>query len=186
MSENYDEETGEVYDIDEFVGFANTPLKDDKGYIKAKLVKIDKKLILSSKKRTSRDLADDITQKAFKFIFEVVGTKENITMSILTGTNIRPDKVHVKAKGRGKTKEQPEYNKLTELLLRLKIATIEEISSFDNKKTDEILKRMREANTNHIFIKSKLQIQEDGEFETLNPRTIEKIKSFEFKNSQNN
>ena len=127
MTNNYDEETGEVYDLDEYVSFANTPLKDDKGCIKAKLVKIDKKLILSSKKRTNRDLADDITQKAFKFVFEVVGTKENITMSLLTGTNIRPDKVHVKAKGRGKTKEQPEYNKLTELLLRLNVFTIEEL-----------------------------------------------------------
>ena len=71
MSENYNEETGEVYDLDEYVSFANTPLKDDKGYIKAKLVKIDRKLLISSKKRTSRDLADDVTQKAFKFIFEV-------------------------------------------------------------------------------------------------------------------
>ena len=95
MSENYDEETGEVYDLDEYVSFANTPLKDDKGYIKAKLVKIDRKLLISSKKRTSRDLADDVTQKAFKFIFEVVGTKENITMSILTGTNIKIGRAHV-------------------------------------------------------------------------------------------
>ena len=54
MSENYDEETGEVYDLDEYVSFANTPLKDDKGYIKAKLVKIDRKLLISSKKRTSK------------------------------------------------------------------------------------------------------------------------------------
>ena len=46
MSANYDEETGEVYDLDEYVSFANTPLKDDKGYIKAKLVKID--IILST------------------------------------------------------------------------------------------------------------------------------------------
>ena len=107
-------------------------------------------------------------------------------MNIRTGTLISPEKSHIKAKGRGKTKEQPEYNKLTELLLRLKIATIEEIASFDNKKTDEILERMREANNNHIFIKSKLQIQEDGEFETLNPRTIEKINYFEFKSTQNN
>ena len=30
MSENYNEETGEVYDLDEYVSFANTPLKDDK------------------------------------------------------------------------------------------------------------------------------------------------------------
>ena len=44
MSENYNEETGEIYDLDEYVSFANTPLKDDKGYIKAKLVKIDRKL----------------------------------------------------------------------------------------------------------------------------------------------
>ena len=75
MSNNYDEETGEVYDIDEFLTFANTPLKDDKGYVKGKLVKIDRVLINSSQKRTTRFLSDDITQKAFKFIFEIVGSK---------------------------------------------------------------------------------------------------------------
>ena len=48
-------------------------------------------------------------------------------MNVRTGTLISPEKTHIKAKGRGKTKEQPEYNKLTEILLRLKICTIEEI-----------------------------------------------------------
>jgi len=179
MSKNYDEETGEIYDLDEYVSFANTPLKDDKGYIKAKLVKIDRKLLISSKKRTSRDLADDITQKAFKFIFDVVGTKENITMSILTGTNIRPDKVHIKAKGRGKTKEQPEYNKLTELLIRLNVFTIEELDKRDElvlNKTSNFIKNISEK---PIYIKAKLEIQNnETSFENLNIKSIEIIPSF--------
>ena len=179
MSENYDEETGEVYDLDEYVSFANTPLKDDKGYIKAKLVKIDRKLLISSKKRTSRDLADDVTQKAFKFIFEVVGTKENITMSILTGTNIRPDKVHVKAKGRGKTKEQPEYNKLTELLLRLKVFTVEELEKRDEIILNKISNFIKNISEKPIYIKAKLETQNnETTFETLNIKSIEVIPSF--------
>ena len=179
MSENFDEETGEVYDFDEDVSFANTPLKDDKGYIKAKLVKIDKRYINTTKTRTIRDLADDVTQKAFRFIFEVVGNKENITMSILTGTNIRPDKVHVKAKGRGKTKEQPEYNKLTELLLRLKVFTVEELEKRDEivlNKTSNLIKTISEK---PICIKAKLEIQNnETTFENLNIKSIEVISNF--------
>jgi len=181
MSENYDNETGEIIDVDfdDYLGFANTPLKDDKGYIKAKLTKIEKKLTISSKNRTSRDLADDITQKCFKFIFDVVGNKENITMSILTGTNIRPDKVHVKAKGRGKTKEQPEYNKLTELLLRLKVFNVEELEKRDEivlKKTSDLIKNISQK---PICVKAKLEIQNnDTTFETINIKSIEVIPSF--------
>lgn len=185
---DYDNETGEIFNLDSSkLGFANLPIKDNEGFVRGKLTEISYKTFISKEKRTKKSLEDDKTYNAFVFNFEIESTGDKpIKMNIRTGTLISPEKSHIKAKGRGKTKEQPEYNKLTELLLRLKIATIEEISSFDNKKTDEILKRMREANSNHIFIKSKLQIQEDGEFETLNPRTIEKINSFEFKNSQNN
>ena len=179
MNKNYDEETGEVYDLDEYVAFANTPSKDDKGYVKAKLIKIEKKTTISSKKRTSRDLADDITQKCFKFIFEVVGTKENITMSILTGTNIRPDKVYVKAKGRGKTKEQPEYNKLTELLLRLNVFTVDELEKRDEivlSKTSNLIKTINEK---PIYIQGKLEIQNnETTFETINIKSIEVIPAF--------
>jgi hypothetical protein len=181
MSENYDNETGEIIDVDfdDYLGFANTPLKDDKSYIKAKLTKIEKKLTINSKNRTSRDLADDITQKCFKFVFDVIGNKENITMSILTGTNIRPDKVHVKAKGRGKTKEQPEYNKLTELLLRLNVFTIEELNKRDEivlNKTSNLIKNIGEK---PIYIKAKLEIQNnDTTFETINIKSIEIIPNF--------
>jgi hypothetical protein len=165
-------------DYDDYLGFANSPLKDDKGYIKAKLVKIDKTLTISSNNRTTKDLADDITQKCFKFVFDVVGTKENITMSILTGTNIRPDKVYIKAKGRGKNKEQPEYNKLTELLLRLNVFTIEELEKRDEtvlSKTTNLIKTIKE---NPICIKAKLDIQNnDTTFETLNIKSIEIITS---------
>jgi len=179
MTKDYDEETGEVYDLDEYVSFANTPLKDDKGYIKAKLVKIEKRQMISSKKRTSRDLADDITQKCFKFIFDVVGNKEIITMSILTGTNIRPDKVHVKAKGRGKSKEQPEYNKLTELLLRLNVFSIDELEKRDEvvlSKTSNLIKTINEK---PIYLKGKLEIQNnETTFETLNIKSIEVIPAF--------
>ncbi len=179
MTKNYDEETGEIYDLDEYVSFANTPLKDDKGYIKAKLVKIDRKLLISSKKRTSRDLADDVTQKAFKFIFDVVGTKENITMSILTGTNIRPDKVHVKAKGRGKTKEQPEYNKLTELLLRLNVFTIDELKRRDELVLNKTADFIKNIEKNNIYIKSRLEMQNnDTSFTSLYIKSIELIPKF--------
>jgi len=179
MNKDYDEETGEVFDLDEFVSFANTPLKDELGYVKAKLIKIERKLLLSSKKRTSKDLSDDVTQKAFKFVFNVVGSRENIIMSLLTGTNIRPDKVYVKSKGRGKTKEQPEYNKLTELLLRLNVFNVEELEKRDEvvlNKTTNLIKNIGE---NPIYIKAKLEIQNnESTFETLNIKSIEIIPKF--------
>lgn len=185
---DYDNEASGIFNLDSSkLSFANLPIKDNDGFVRGKLTEISYKNFISKEKRTNKNLEDDKTYNAFVFNFEIESTGDKpIKMNIRTGTLISPEKSHIKAKGRGKNKEQPEYNKLTELLLRLKIATIEEIASFDNKKTDEILKRMREANNNHIFIKSKLQIQEDGEFETLNPRTIEKINSFEFKSTQNN
>jgi hypothetical protein len=179
MSENYDEETGEVYDLDEYVSFANTPVKDEERYIKAKLISIDKKQFIDRKKRTSKDLADDITKIAFKFLFHVVGTNGFISMSILTGTNISPDKTYIKAKGRGKEKEIPEYNKLTELLLRLKIFNIDELNKRDEtvlKKTSNIIKTINE---NPIFIKAKLEMQDnESNYSTLNIKSIEVIPSF--------
>ena len=179
MSNNYDEETGEVYDIDEFLTFANTPLKDDKGYVKGKLVKIDRVLINSSQKRTTRFLSDDVTQKAFKFIFEIVGSKENIKMTILTGTNVSPDIKHIKAQGRGKNKEQPEYNKLTELLLRLNVFNIDELKRRDELVLNKTADFIKNIEKNNIYIKSKLEMQNnDTSFTSLYIKSIEVIPAF--------
>ena len=100
-------------------------------------------------------------------------------MSILTGTNISPDKTYIKAKGRGKEKEIPEYNKLTELLLRLKIFNIDELNKRDEtvlKKTSNIIKTINE---NPIFVKAKLEMQDnESNYSTLNIKSIEVIPSF--------
>ncbi len=181
MNKKNNDEINDFIDVDydDYLSFANSPLKDDKGYIKAKLIKIDKTQTISRQNRTTRDLADDITQKCFKFIFDVVGTKENITMSILTGTNIRPDKVYIKAKGRGKTKEQPEYNKLTELLLRLNIFTVDELEKRDESVLSKTANLIKAIKDNPIYIKAKLEIQNnETTFETLNIKSIEVIPSF--------
>jgi len=186
---DYDEETGELYNLGEFdLGFANTPLKDENGFVRGKLVAISKKTFISKEKRTMKSLEDDKTYQTFVFEFLIESTGDKpIKMNVLTGTLISPKKVYIKAKGRGKTKEQPEYNKLTELLLRLKLTTIEEIESYNNDITKQIIKRMNDVFKNHIHLKSKLQIQEDVEnLETLNNRTIEKIPPFEFKNLSSN
>ena len=100
-------------------------------------------------------------------------------MTILTGTNVSPDIKHIKAQGRGKNKEQPEYNKLTELLLRLKVFTVEELEKRDEivlKKTSDLIKNI---NQKPICVKAKLEIQNnDTTFETINIKSIEVIPSF--------
>ena len=84
-----------------------------------------------------------------------------------------------KAKGRGKTKEQPEYNKLTELLLRLNVFTIEELDKRDEivlNKTSNFVKTISEK---PVYIKAKLEIQNnETSFETLNIKSIEIIPKF--------
>ena len=184
MSE-YDDETGEIYNLSDLnLCFANIPIKDENDFVRGQLNKISLQKFAKKIKRTQRDLADDMTYDAFVFEFFIESTGDKpIKMKILTGTIMSSKKTYIKAKGRGKTKEEAEYSKLTELLLRLKLATIEEISSYDNEVKKEIVKRMNEVVKKPIHFKSKLKIQEDMEnLETLNERTIETIKPFEFKN----
>ena len=182
---DYNEETGELYNFNDLdLGFANRPLKDENGFVRGQLIEISNKTFISKEKRTIKSLEDDKTYKAFVFDFLIESTGDKpIKMNVRTGTLISPEKTHIKAKGRGKTKEQPEYNKLTEILLRLKICTIEEIQKNNLDILKEIRERMNNVIKKPIHFKSKLQIQEDAEnLETLNNRTIETIPPFEFKN----
>ena len=135
---------------------------------------------ISKEKRTIKSLEDDKTYKAFVFDFLIESTGDKpIKMNVRTGTLISPEKTHIKAKGRGKTKEQPEYNKLTELLLRLKVFNVEELEKRDEiilNKTSNFIKNISEK---PIYIKAKLETQNnETTFETLNIKSIEVIPSF--------
>jgi hypothetical protein len=102
-------------------------------------------------------------------------------MSRLTGTNLRPEKVHVKAKGRGKKQEQPEYNAFTEICLRLGIIKEKELEEKNKNLLTDITNAIKNVSTeNPIYIKAKLQMSETGDtsFETINIKSIETIDQF--------
>lgn len=168
------------FDFDECVGIANRPVKDLQGYVKGKLIGIDLRNIEVKKPRSKNDFEDDIVQKVFKFSFMMEGKREPIFMSKITGTKINTDVVHVKAKGRG-TKEESEYNALTELCLKLGIFKKEDIT---NDRQELLLKNLKEAvqsisKDNPVYIKTKLETSEkSSEFENINSRTIELIDKF--------
>jgi len=188
---DYDDETGELHNLDDMdLGFANKIIKDKNGFIRGKLIEISNKTFISKEKRTKKTLEDDKTYKSFVFDFEIESTGDKpIKMNIRTGTLISPDKTHIKAKGRGKNQEEPEYNKLTEILLRLKLCTFEEIKNNNIDNLKNIRKRMHDVIINPICFKSKLiflELENGDSLETINERTIENIPSFEFKNSQKN
>ena len=168
-------------DYDDNLGFANNPLKDNEGYVKGKLIEIKNHTLIDKKKRTSTEFADDITKKCLMFIFSMEGTTEPIRMSKLTGTNIRPEKIHVKAKGRGKDKEQPEYNALTEMCLRLGVFKHSELKTNNKELIEKIRLAMKNTSPEKpVYIKTKLQLidNEENQFESINMKTIQVIDKF--------
>jgi len=177
--------TVDLSDFDNEYTIANFPLKDSNNFVKAQLVEVKLDKIRDTKKRTSTTLQDDKTYIVTRFNFLLEGASKPIKNSVITGTNLNPNKVHIKAKGRGAKKEQPEYNGFTEICLRLGFVTIEQL----NKRPEdisEILKKCFKAvsSSKPIFIKTQL-INVDTEtttLETVNIKTIEQIGSFEFKN----
>jgi hypothetical protein len=168
------------FDFDDCVGIANRPSKDIKGFVRGKLTGIDLRNIEVKKPRSKNDFEDDVIQKVFKFSFKMEGKREFILMSKITGTKINTDIVHVKGKGRG-SKEESEYNALTELCLKLGIFKKEDIT---DDKQELLLKNLKEAvqtinEDKPVYIKTKLETSEkSNEFENINSRTIELIEKF--------
>jgi hypothetical protein len=166
-------------DFDDCIGFANRPIKSTDGYIKGKLISMKPTQIIVKQKRTKKSFEDDTTQKVLKFIFLVDGSVEPIKMSKITGTNLSTDKVHVKAKGRGVNKESPEYNALTEMCLKLGIFKESELSDNNNELLDKVKEAMTTiTESNPIYIKAKLEIGDNSDFENINMRTIELIEKY--------
>jgi hypothetical protein len=173
----------DLADFDSEYTFANYPLKDKDSFVRAKLVEVKPDRIKDIKQRTSKTLQDDKTFIVTRFNFLLEGASKPIKNSVITGTSLNPNKVHVKAKGRGATKEQPEYNAFTEICLRLGFISLEQLNSRPED-ISEILKKAFKSvsEENPIFIKAQL-INIDSEtstLETVNIKTVEQIKPFEF------
>tara|TARA_B110000211_G_scaffold207514_1_gene243351 strand:- start:61 stop:582 length:522 start_codon:yes stop_codon:yes gene_type:complete len=168
------------FDFDDCVGIANRPAKDLNGFVRGKLTNIDLRNIEIKKPRSKNDPEDDVIQTVLKFTFSIEGKREDITMSKITGTKISTDVVHTKGKGRG-SKEEHEYNALTEICLKLGIFKKDEIT---DEKQDLLLKKLKDAvqsitDEKPIYIKTKLETSEKStEFENINVRTIELIENF--------
>ena len=166
-------------DFDDCIGFANRPIKTPDGYIKGQLISMKPTQIIVKKERTKKSFEDDTTQKVLKFIFLVEGSVEPIKLSKITGTNLSTDKVHVKAKGRGENKEVPEYNALTEMCLKLGIFKEKELVDNNKELLDKIKKAMSSiTEESPIYIKAKLEVSDNSDFENINMRTIELIEKY--------
>jgi hypothetical protein len=168
------------FDFDDCIGIANRPAKGVDGFVRGKLVGIDLRNIEVKKPRSKNNPEDDLIQKVLKFTFLMEGKREDITMSKITGTKISTEVVHTKGKGRG-SKEEDEYNALTEMCLKLGIFKKEEIA---DDKQEILLKKLKEAvntisNEKPIYIKTKLETSEKStEFENINVRSIKLIEKF--------
>lgn len=164
------------FDFDDCVGIANRPLKDFDGFVKGKLVSIDIKNVEFKKPRSKNDFEDDIVQKVFVFSFLIEGKTEDIKMSRMTGTKINTEIKHVKGKGRG-SKQEEEYNALTETCLKLGLFDIKDVKEENNQVLIDSLKKSTKEITpdNPIKIKTKLETSESSDFENINIRTIELI-----------
>jgi hypothetical protein len=167
-------------EFDDFISFANVPKKDDKGYVRGKLIKIEKTELLNKKKNIKED-DEDLTNKCFKFCFLMEGTSETIKMNRLTGTNLRPEKVYTKTKG---VKQQnPEYNAFTEMCLKLEIINEKDLISKNKSILADISKIIKSTTTEKpIYIKAKLQqstnSSKETSFETINIKSIKVIEDF--------
>jgi hypothetical protein len=168
------------FDFDDCVGIANRPAKGIDGFVRGKLIGIDLRNIEIKKPRSKNDPEDDVVQTVLKFSFLIEGKREDISMSRITGTKISTDVAHTKAKGRG-SKEEHEYNALTEICLKLAIFKKDEIT---DDKQELLLKKLKEAVESvsvekPIYIKTKLETSEkSAEFENINIRSIELIEKF--------
>jgi hypothetical protein len=168
------------FDFDECIGIANRPAKNLEGFVRGKLIGIDLRTIEVKKPRSKNNPEDDLIQKVLKFTFLIEGKREDITMSKITGTKISTEVVHTKGKGRG-SKEEEEYNALTEICLKLGIFKKEEIV---DDKQDMLLKKLKDAlstisSEKPVYIKTKLETSEkSADFENINVRTIKIIDKF--------
>lgn len=165
------------FDFDECAGIANRPVKDLDGFVKGKLTSIDIQTRDFKKPRSKNDFEDDIVQKVFMFTFMMEGKTEPIKMTRMTGTKINTEVKHIKAKGRG-SKEQEEYNALTEMCLKLGIFNKKDVRDENNQVLLDNLKNAVKtvSNDKPIYIKTKLETSEKStEFENINIRTIKLI-----------
>jgi len=177
----------DLSDFDSDYTFANYPLKDAEGFVKAKLIEVKLDRTRNTKQRTSKSLQDDTTIIVTKFNFLLEGASKPIKSKRNTGTSLNPNKIYIKAKGRGSSKEQPEYNAFTEMCLRLGFITLEQLNSRPED-ISNILKTAFKAvsEENPIYIKTQLvnDDETDSYFENVNIRTIERLKEpFDFKNN---
>lgn len=173
----------DLSDFDSEYTFANYPIKDKDGFVRAKLIEVKLDRTRNTKQRTSKTLQDDTTIIVTKFNFLLEGASKPIKSSRMTGTSLNPNKVYIKAKGRGANKEQPEYNAFTEMCLRLEFITLDQLNSRPED-ISTILKTAFKAvsEENPVYVKTQL-INDDDEnnyFENVNIKTIERIKPFEF------
>lgn len=173
----------DLSDFESEFSFSNYPIKGDDGFVRAKLIEVKLARTRTTKQRNSKELQDDTTVIVTRFSFLLEGASKPINSSVITGTNLNPLKVHVKAKGRGAKKEQPEYNAFTEMCLRTGFITLEQL----NSRPQDISTILKEAfkavsQDNPVHLKTQLVIddEETNHFEKISIKTIAKIEYFEF------
>lgn len=179
----------DLADFDSEYTFANYPLKDKDLYVRAKLIEVKPDKIKDTKQRTSKTFQDEKTSIVTRFNFLLEGASKPIKTSVVTGTSLNPNKIYIKAKGRGSNKEQPEYNAFTEMCLRLGFISIEHLNSRPED-ISNILKSAFKAVSEEkpIFVKVQLinTDSENSHLEVVNIKTLSQIKFFDFNTDSSN
>jgi hypothetical protein len=176
----------DLMDIETSVSYTNKPVKADDGYVRGALVGIvNAKIDDKKKKKSGTSTMGGSTGKIdiFKFVFQVEGVTAPITMKKSTGLNLRPEKAaKAKASNDNAGDSGSTYNVFTDLLLTLKVLTVEELESRSDiglKKASRAIKNI--SKDNPIYIKTKLKdnTYEGDVFEIVDHKTIELIEKFD-------
>jgi hypothetical protein len=104
-------------------------------------------------------------QLCFKFLLETGESNTTLPSNILVGTNINKEPVKIKFATRGSKEQQPIYNNLTSLCLKLQFITLKDLELYDEALDDKVLEILQNYNdrkeVDKIDIKAKFVQKND-------------------------
>lgn len=134
---------------------ANKPIQDSLGYVLATLTDIV-------------EVDDSDYSDSIKFIFESEGTQKSINFTLYTGVTINPDKYPIDGK-------KEDFNKLTKLILSLKLIDESKLKSLKSEDCDPIIEELTNLKGSQFKFKLSKSTNKKQLFPTIDLSTIELV-----------
>ena len=134
---------------------ANKPVQDALGYVFATLTDIV-------------EVDDSDYSDSIKFIFESEGTQKSINFTLYTGVTINPDKYSIDGK-------KEDFNKLTKLILSLKLIDESKLKSLKSEDCDPIIEELTNLKGSQFKFKLCKSTNKKQLFPTIDLSTIELV-----------